>query len=448
MTTTTAFSFSSRAIPGPRGGLFLGSILEFSRDPLGFLLRCAREYGDVFQVRLLHVPMVFFHHPRDIEVVLRTQSREFIKDSFTRGAVRLFGNGLLASEGEFWRRQRRLIAPALAHQQIQNYAETMARYTERMLDGWRPQEIRDIHKEMMGLTLQIVARCLFGIEIKHFVEEIGQALEVILDHYVNATSWLPALERLPTPGNLRTQRAIRRLDEIVFGIIKERRRQGGDDLLATLLRARDEDGRPMTDAQLRDETLTLLLAGHETTALALSYTFYLLAQNPGVEEKILEEASRVLGERTGGVEDLGRLPYTQAVLKESMRLYPPAWMIGREARRDCSIGGYFIPRGAQLAFAQWVVHRDPRFYKEPERFLPERWLDGLSERLPRCAYFPFGDGPRICVGNHFAMMEATILLIAILRRYRLRLVSEAPLSLIPSITIRPRGGIPVRLFRR
>jgi cytochrome P450 len=254
----------------------------------------------------------------------------------------------------------------------------------------------------------------------------------------------PAWRHVPTPTNLRFRRTLRRLNDVIFKMIHERRESGTagrGDLLSRLLVAEDEEGRKMSDAELRDQLITLFLAGHETTALTLSYTFYLLAQNPDAESALQAELDRVLGGRLPTVADVPELHYAEWVIKESMRMYPPAWTIGREALEDCEIGGYRIPKGSQLLMAQWVVQRDPRFWPEPERFNPSRWDDQSTKNLPRCAYFPFGDGPRICIGISFAMMEAILLLAAIAQRFRLELVPGQTLRLVPSVTLRPRDGI-------
>jgi cytochrome P450 len=303
---------------------------------------------------------------------------------------------------------------------------------------------------MMRLTLEIVARTLFGASVEGQAERVGRAMDVVMKYWASPVALFPWLQWLPTPGNRRYRQAVRELNGIIADTIARRRGAGpdGDDLLSRLLTERDEDGKQMTDQELRDEVVTLFLAGHETTALALSFCFYLLAQHPEAAARLCAELDEVLGERAPTVADVPRLRYTDWVVKESMRLYPPAPSIGREALNDCEIGGYHVPKGAQIALSQWVVHRDPRWYDDPEAFKPERWDNDLARRLPRCAYFPFGDGPRICIGNHFALMEAVLILATIARRCCLTLVPGYRLELLPSITLRPKRGMPMVLTER
>jgi len=326
----------------------------------------------------------------------------------------------------------------------------MVRYAERMLETWRDGEERDIHQEMMRLTLQIVAKTLFDADVENDAREVGRALQVVMDLNSNFRRLVMTPPWLPTRHNVRAFFAVRRLNKIIYRIIAERRASGRDtgDLLSMLLAAQDEDGSQMTDQQLRDEVITLFLAGHETTAIALSWTWWLLAQHPHAEAKLQTELGAVLGGRAPSVEDLPRLSYLDRVLTESMRLYPPAWGMARLAMDDVEIGGYHIPKGAGVSLAQWVVHRDPRWYDEPEEFRPERWENDLVKHLPRFAYFPFGGGPRMCIGNNFALMEAALLLATIAQRFRLRIVPGRPVVPLPSITLRPRYGIRMALEAR
>ena len=367
----------------------------------------------------------------------------------------LLGKGLLISEGELWQRQRRLMQPAFHRDRIAGYGRTMVTSTERALGVWRDGETRDIHKEMMSLTLDIAARTLFNVEIASASDRIANALNAILIVTAKPARILRLVRSVPTRAERNYRRAVRDLDEIVYGIIRDRRaaRARGDapkenDLLGMLLAAQDEDGSGMSDQQIRDETLTLLLAGHETTAIALSWAWYLLSQNPEAESKLHAELESVLGGRLPQTEDLPRLPYTERVVKESMRLYPPAYVVLRLSVEDCEIGGYKIPRGSSVGTSSWVVHRDPRYFPDPERFLPERWTDEFQRSLPRFAYFPFGGGPRVCIGAQFAMMEATLVLATVAQRYSLRMVPDHPVETSPSITLRPRYGLRMTLHRR
>jgi cytochrome P450 len=303
---------------------------------------------------------------------------------------------------------------------------------------------------MMRLTLQIVAKTLFDADVDDDAKEVGRALAALMELNSDFRKLILTPTWLPTPRNIRAAVAIRRLDKIIFRFIAERRTSGKDagDLLSMLLAARDEDGSRMTDRQLRDEAITIFLAGHETTANALSWTWMLLSQNPAVETKLHAELDAVLAGRTPSLDDLPKLRYTGHVITESMRLYPPAWGMARVAIEDVEIGGYSIPKGCGVSLAQWVVHRDPRWFDAPEEFCPERWEGDLMKRLPRFAYFPFGGGPRQCIGNNFAVMEATLLLATIAQRFRIRLVPGHPVVPMPSITLRPRYGIRGKLEAR
>jgi cytochrome P450 len=380
-------------------------------------------------------------------------NRNFIKDKYTREELSVLGNGLLVNEGDFWRRQRRLAQPAFHRRRVEAYGETMVAFTGRMLEDWRDSEVRDVHREMMRLTLEIVAKTLLDADIAGEAEGIGDAMAEIMDYFSDqgSGSFLRLLpKRFPTPGNLGYRRAVRRLDGIIYSIIEERRRSGADtgDLLSMLLHAEDEDGNRMDPRQLRDEVMTVVLAGHETTAIALSWTFHLLGENPEAEAKLSAELEEVLDRRVPTVTDLPRLRYAAAVIKESMRLYPPAWAVGREALGDCEIGGYHVPTKTQMFISQYVTHRDPRFFDDPDAFDPSRWQDGRTKNLPAYAYFPFGGGPRLCIGSNFARMEAVLLLATVAREFRLEPVTGDPPVPQPSITLRPRGGIMMKLRRR
>jgi cytochrome P450 len=367
-----------------------------------------------------------------------------VKDDFTRRLSVVVGNGLLTSEGDFWRRQRRLAQPAFHHHRVRTYGDVMVRHAERAVSRFVPGETRDLHAEMMRLTLDIVAETLFGVDIGSAAHEIGEALEILSSRFGGYDVLVPLW--VPTPANRRIRRALARLDEIVYGIIRGRgSEEDRGDLLSMLLAATTEDGGGMSDVQLRDEVVTLLLAGHETTALVLTYTLHLVGSDQRVAGVLRGEIDRVLGARSATVADLPALGYADRVVREAMRLYPPVWAIGREVRERCTVAGYDLPAGTQLWMAEWVVHRDPRYFPEPELFRPERWEDDLAKRLPRFAYFPFGGGQRVCIGNAFAMMEAVLLLATIVQRTRL--VPEKPLSFRPSVTLRPSGPVRMRVER-
>jgi cytochrome P450 len=438
--------------PGPKGRPILGVMSEFNRDTLGFITRC-RDYGDVVRTRFFYVTAYFLYHPDDIEYVVSTNAKNFLKAMSLRSNLfqRLVGNGLLTSEGEVWKCQRRLAQPAFHRQRISAYGEVMVDYTERMIATWKAGEVRDIHRDMMGLTLEIVVRTLFNADVSQDADKVGRALSEIVKPFSSQATIKWMLDnRLPTPAHRRFHRAAQNLDDIVYRIIDDRRASGLDqgDLLSMLLEAQDEDGSQMTDKQLRDEVMTIFLAGHETTALTLSWTWYLLAQNPLVEQKFHAELDDVLGGRLPTMADLARLKYTDMIVRESMRLYPPAYGLGREAIEECEIGGFRVPRKTQVFMFQWATQRDPRFFPEPDEFHPERWTEEFAGGLPKYAYFPFGGGPRFCIGNTFAMMEIVLVLATIGQRFRLPLVTDHPVSILPAMSLRPKDGIHVVVKNR
>ena len=441
---------SRKLPPGPSPESWTASFKNYSRDPLSFMPQLVRDYGDIVTMRYYNFRVYFISHPDFIEQVLVAHNRKFIKGRILRKNRRLFGDGLLTSEGDFWLRQRRLAQPAFHRARIASYADTMVKYADRLLAEWKGGEQRDIHAEMMRLTLQIVAKTLFDADVDQDAKDVGRALAALMELNSDFRKLILTPTWLPTPRNIRAAVAIRRLDKIIFRFIAERRKSGKDagDLLSMLLAARDEDGSRMTDRQLRDEAITIFLAGHETTANALSWTWMLLSQNPAVETKLHAELDAVLAGRTPSLDDLPKLRYTGHVITESMRLYPPAWGMARVAIEDVEIGGYSIAKGCGVSLAQWVVHRDPRWFDAPEEFCPERWEGDLMKRLPRFAYFPFGGGPRQCIGNNFAVMETTLLLATIAQSFRIRLVPGHPVVPMASITLRPRYGIRGKLEAR
>lgn len=424
----------------------VGSSVALLRDPLAFLDRISAEHGDAVEFNIPGQRIFLFNHPDAIEQMLVTERDHFIKDKLTRELSIMLGQGLLVSEGAHWRRQRRLMQPAFHRERVAAYGEVMVDVAERVAESFRDGEVRDVHRDMMRATLDIVARTLFGTDVDATAERIGAALELLMDHFSGIGVMVPI--GLPTPGNARARRAIADLDAIVRGIIRERRAgEGGGDLLSMLVAAADEDG-AMSDDELRDEAMTLLLAGHETTALSLGFALDLLARHPEAAARLEAEISEVLGERRATAADMPRLRYAEGVVREAMRLFPPAWAIGREATSPCTIGGYPVEAGTQLWAAQWVVHRDPRWFADPLAFRPERWENDFAKSLPRQAYFPFGGGPRVCIGNAFAMMEAVLVLVTLARALRFERTGDAPLELLASVTLRPKQGIPLKPSRR
>ncbi len=435
--------------PGPRGTWIGGNLPAFRRDRLDFLASCARDYGDFVSLRFGPRRIVLCSDIAAIEQVLVTQNHNFIKHFALRFNPLVLGKGLLTSDGDFWLRQRRLVQPAFHKQRVASYADLMVDYTRKMLDGWRPGQEIDILTALMELTLRIAAKTLFDADVTGEARDVGAALHVAQDCFVrrfNASVPLPP--SIPTPNSMRLRRAVRVLDRIIYGFIEQRRAAGSDkgDLLSILLHAREEDGTRMTDRQLRDEAMTLFLAGHETTALTLAWAWYVLAQHPEEAAKLAAEARDVLGDRPATFADLPRLTYAEHVVMETMRLYPAAYILGREALGPCTIGGYEIPRGMTVMMSQWVVHRDARHYPEPLRFRPERWAEGQA-KPPKYAYFPFGGGPRLCIGNTFAMMETVLVLATIAQRYRFTLRPGHDVVPWPTFTLRPKNGVPAILSR-
>jgi len=434
--------------PGPKGRHFLRSPLLSGAGPLVNLPRMASRYGDVAFWRFLNLSTYFFGNPEDIESVLVTRYRSFTKGIGTRANPELFGNGLLTSEGDFWLRQRRLSQPAFHRTRIAAYADIMARESERMMNTWHDGEELDLHREIMQTTLAIATRTLFGVDLGPKMPVVAAAMDDFIRQNVGLSVWR-LIFKAPTPSRRRFLRGVAALDEIVYGIIRERRAgEMGEDLLSDLLRAQDTDGTAMTDRQLRDEVMTMLLAGHETTALALSWAWFLLASHPDAQAKLHEELDRVLAGRLPHAADVPQLAYSNKVVRETLRLYPPAWVMSRRAAEDVRVGEYTLPAGSNVILSPWVTHRDARFFPNPEAFDPDRWSPEFEQTLPKFAYFPFGGGPRVCIGNNFALMEASILLASVAQRFEIGLVPGRKVEPRASITLRPANGVHVRLRRR
>jgi cytochrome P450 len=428
------------------------TLVEFRRDPPGFLARVARDHGDAVRFRFPGQPVILFNHPDLIRDVLVTRARSFAKGRGLERTKLLLGDGLLTSEGTLHLRQRRLVQPAFHRDRIASYGSTMVQAAERRASAWYEGATIDVLHEMMALTLAVVGRTLFGAEVEREADTVRTAIEIALKTLTLAT--LPFAERLdwlPLPHLLRFRRAKAQLDDIIYRLIQERR-SGGDrgDLLSLLLLAQDAegDGTGMTDLQLRDEAITLLLAGHETTANALTWTWYLVSQHPAVERELHGELDRTLGGRAPTADDLPDLPYTRRVLSEAMRLYPPAWVVGRRAVVDCEVGSHVVPSGVLVFVSQWVTHRDPRFFVDPERFDPERWTQEAAAARPKFSYYPFGAGPRVCIGEQFAWMEGVLVLATLARHWRLRLVPGHPVAPQAIVTLRPKFGMRMTVQRR
>jgi cytochrome P450 len=449
----TAATLRSSLPPGPRGLSALTNVLTFKRDWSGFLRRCQREYGDVVYFRFLNVPLCLVAHPDGIEYVLVKNAGNFEKSRDYRALRALLGNGLLTSEGNFWQAQRKLIQPAFRHENILSYAKLMTEAAAGILEQWRDGETRDVHEDLMGVTLEVVSKSLFGADVSQDTRGVGHAVNTVMSLFIdqaNLAFLLP--ESLPIPKSARLRKSIEHLNGVIQEIIRKRRAhpKPPNDLLQMLLDMQYESGAGMSDEQLRDEVMTLFLAGHETTANSITWTLLLLAQNPEKEAALHEELRAVLQGRPPGASDLPRLAYTEMVVKEALRLYPPAWGIGRRALEEFELDGYRIPAGTNIFMLEWITQRDARFFPEPERFEPERWRDDptRSGKLPRFAYFPFGGGPRVCVGAGFAMMEATLLLATFAQRFRFELTPGQDLEPLFSVTLRPKQGMKMVVRRQ
>ena len=439
--------------PGPKGLPILGCLVDLRRRPLDFMLDGAR-YGDVAYARLPFVGGAYvLNHPDHIGRVLVDNAKGFVKSADYVVLKQLLGEGLVTSEGELHKRQRRLIAPAFHRARISTYADIMTGYGLRMCERWQPGAMLDIHREMTQVTLAVVSKTLLDADVDSAeASAVSDAVTMLMPLIDN-----PILILSPTlfrwmPGHRSYRKALEQLDSTVYRIVAEHRRTGDDrgDLLSMLLAARDEEdaGGRMSDQQVRDEVMTIFLAGHETTANALTWTFYLLSQNPEAEARIHVELDVVLGGRRPTLDDLPRLTYTAMVLNESLRMYPPVWAIGRRALSDVEVGGWVIPAGSNIALSQWAMHHDARYYLDPWVFRPERWLPGERDKRPEFAFFPFGGGPRICIGESFARMEAALLIAAIAQNWRLRLQPGFRVELLALVTLRPKFGLRMTLERR
>ncbi len=442
--------------PGPKGLPLFGVSLSLRRDVLGVITRIARRYGDIAYMPLLMQSRILVNRPEWIEDLIVRQPQKFDKGPGLKDASRrLLGEGLLTSEGELWRRQRRLAQPAFHRQRIGEYAQVMVEQAAAHVREWRDGARINMAEEMMALTLIIAVKTLFGIEFTEEAKRVGPAVTLLMRYQLGRLrSPVKIPMHWPTPSNLRANRAYDYLDSLVYGIIEERRRRRdagepeGGDVLSLLMNAMDEDGSRMTPKQLRDEVMTLFIAGHETTAVTLGWLWHLLAQNPRVEARLAEELRGVLGGRAPTPEDLPRLTYLEAVIREVLRLYPAAYVLQRTSLEPFDLAGYHFPANTTMLMSQWIVHRDARYFDAPEEFRPERWMDGLEARLPAYAYFPFGGGPRRCIGQVFALMEASLVAATLAQKFRF---AERPGTTVipePLVTLRARGGVPMTVRRR
>jgi cytochrome P450 len=437
---------SSPPGPGPLDNLLFH--LEFARDQVAAYETMFEAYGPTVRLWIGPFDMFLVTEPELVEEILLREAGSCHKDAVTSELEMFLGKGLLISEEELWRRQRKLVAPSLQRRQIAHYADVMVEQTERTVDDWEEGQELDIHRQVTEITLRIVVQALFDLQMDGRLERIAGAIDDTMEFVdeIRHSAWRFTPDAIKSPKERRFEAARDHLDEIIYDLIDRRRarEEEGDDLLYRLLEATDEEGNQMTDEQLRDEVITLFLAGHETTALAITYAWHLLARNPEAADRLAEEVDEVIGGERPGFEHARQLPYTEAVFQESMRLYPPAWAVGRQPTEDVEIGDYTIPEGAQVIMPSCLIHRDERWYDDPEAFRPERWLGDLEEQIPRFAYFPFGGGPRICVGNHFARMEAILVIATIAQHYSFDHLGPDELTTYHSITQRPEQSIRLR----
>lgn len=433
-----------RKAPGPPGHFLLGNLREFRRDVLGLVMESAATYGDIVRCRLGNQVVHLLNHPDHVEQVLQKRATNYDKNTRSSTAIRaVTGESLLTCNGEAWKRQRRMDQPAFHHRQIIGFAEQMTTATEAAIRSWQGSSMLDISSEMARLTYSIVGQTLFSFNTGEDAAAVEKAMRVILPHVFgrlgNLVNWP---DWLPTPANRRFRHSLAEVDKVVYRIIARHRRaqKAGDpdlDLLSMLMRIRDhETGAGLDDSQLRNETITFLLAGHETTANALTWTFYLISRHPEVERRLLDEITRVLGGRKPTLEDLPKLTYTKSVIQESMRLYPPIWIIERRVIEEDVIGGYSLPAGSAVVISPYALHRHPAFWERPEVFDPSRF-----DSPPTAAYIPFGAGPRSCIGSEFAMLEAQLITAMVMQSFHFDLVPGHPVEPLPDITLRSKYGM-------
>ncbi|HJS29828.1 MAG TPA: cytochrome P450 [Anaerolineales bacterium] len=444
----------SSPIPGPDGFPFVGILPKIGRDPLKFFVEMMNEYGDLVRLDFGSREMYLLTDPEGIKYVLQDNNRNYAKGYHQVKPV--LGEGLVSAEGEFWRRQRRLIQPHFHRAKIEGFSSVITDLAAERLASWdaysRTSTPFDLAQEMVWLTQQIIASTMFSTDVGIQTEALCEAFDVTLE-YMNMRLFSPFdfIDRLPLPTNRRFKKALRTLDEIMFGLIENRRRGANrpEDLLTMLIEARDpETGEGMDDRQIRDEVVTIFFAGHETTASTLSWTGYLLAQHPEAVVLLQEEVARTVGDRTPAFNDYPSLNYTRQVIDESLRIYPPAWMFARTAIMEDEVSGYHIPAGAMIMLSPYATHRHPKYWQGPERFDPDRFRPEASATRHKMAYFPFGGGPRLCIGKDFALVEATLILTMMVQQYNFSLVPGQHVKAQPIATLRPRPGVQMMVSPR
>jgi cytochrome P450 len=436
--------------PGPEGMPFAGNLFQFRANPLNFVTSVARSYGEAATIHMGAQPVILFSRPEHVRYFLTEQPRNFTNREFARNLTRLLGDGLLTTDGDFHRQQRRLVQPAFHKKRVDGYGAIMVQHTSEMLDGWAPGEERDLARAMQDLTLRIVAKALFDVDLHAGHEDLGQQFTNVIENPVQLPFSLRGLPiNLPFTTYGKNMAARSALDAYVYGLIAQRRAEGIDhgDVVSMLLAAQDTegDGAGLTDQQVRDQTMTLLAAGHETTSNALTWTMYLLSEHPAILDRLLREIDEVVAGRAPATADVPKLRYLDWVFSESMRLYPPAWTQGRHAIAPFERAGYTFPAGTMVMLSQWVLHRLPEIWGDAETFRPERWDPTRGETAPQGAYFPFGSGPRMCIGMPFAQLEMRLLLATILQRYTPKLIPGWPVVPRPRVTLRPKYGMRMTL---
>lgn len=435
--------------PGPTPWPLAGCLPQVMKDLIGFMDEM-RAHGPISYAPMPFGSFYLITEPEDIEYVFVKRAKDMHKDAYTQDLARILGEGLLTSEGKLWRRQRKLVAHAFTPRRVKSYGDAMTAAVGRATEAWSARGEIDLHDAMGSLALDIVARALFDADVREDADEVTEAMGIISDFYGgSAEAFLRVPESVPTPANRAVGAARDRLDRILHQMIEERRRSGEDrgDLLSAMVLASDEEGK-MSPKLLRDEAMTLFLAGHETTALSITHTFYLLGRHPQIVKKLHAELDEVLQGRPPTEGDVERLQYTTAIVKEALRLYPSAYAVGRENVVDIELQGYRIPAGSQITASIMGQHRDPRWFPNPEGFDPERWQPGFGRSLPRFTYMPFGAGPRICIGQHFAMLESILVVAGLAQRFRFELVNSRELRFTPSVTLRPKEHVHVRVVPR
>ncbi len=443
-----------RLPPGPRGLSQAPYFLRMRKDMLGGLSQLRDDFGEIAYFEPGGQPFCLVQRPEWIHQMLTRDNAQFKKGRFLEIAKDLLGEGLLTSEGEFHRHQRQLIQPMFYRQMIQRYGEIMVVWAERFAQRWQAGEVIDLAHEMPRLTLAVVGEALFGVNIEQDAQEIGQALENVLDLSIASQPLRRLTRKWPSPSRQRFLRSKQILDDAIQNIIDKNQDLQSDPeaapktLIHILMQARDEQGQGMSNTQIRDEALTLFLAGHETTANAMAWSLYLLSQSPRVEAKLQQELDQVLGQGRADVAEMNQLSYTRQILTESMRIYPPAWLLGRRVLNDYQLGAYTLPKNTIVIMSQYLNHHDAHYFSDPEQFIPERWSPSFKQSLPKGVYFPFSMGPRNCIGEAFAWMEGILMLATLAQHWQFQLVAGQQIAMHPQVTLRPKFGLKMRLQKR